>query len=61
MTWVTEFRDLDTGVELQRRKRVGDSPAESAYRVRRGSRLLYLGWAQDAYAEYKRLVAVNSA
>lgn len=57
MRLVLEFATHHNGrrVELWRLARVGDSVAESAYRVKVSGRTVHKGWSQDSYEEYKRL------
>jgi hypothetical protein len=54
MAW--EF-DMGAGdVTLERDKIGGASSAESAYRVKIGSKVVYRGWCHDSFAEFRRLI-----
>lgn len=59
MTWIPEF--TDGVVQLQYRKRVGDSRAESAFRVKVGNHIVWTGYGPGAFEEYQRQCAAISA
>lgn len=57
MEWVTALNSTANDgkrVDLQYLKRVGDSKAEAAYRVRHGSKVVHRGWSHDSYEEYRK-------